>query len=153
MTQWITVPVVATDEMVDAAECVEDLYRRGTPDTWRTVYREMVKNSPRPETVVVGEVEAIDFDEDGGGAVASIRLHNDVELGSLVYTVPPPFSRWFPIDTAPTDGTEIILCTKATGDMGICYWRDDASMVGWTWGLGKAFHGATHWQPLPKLPE
>ena len=29
MTQWITVPVDATDEMVDAAECVEDLYRRG----------------------------------------------------------------------------------------------------------------------------
>ena len=58
MTQWITVPVDATDEMVDAAECVEDLYRRGTPDTWRKVYKEMIANSPRLETHVLGEVEA-----------------------------------------------------------------------------------------------
>lgn len=151
MTKWVTVPVDATDEMVVAAETVEDLYRRGTPDTWRAVYREMIQSSPRPETTVLGEVEAIEFDEDEGGAVAWIRLHNNVDLGTIVYVTPP--EEWFPIDTAPTDGTEIILYTKYTKDMGICYWRDDAVMVGWSWGLGKAFHGATHWRPLPKGPQ
>ena len=30
-----------TSEMIEAAEGVEDLYKRGTPDTWATVYRAM----------------------------------------------------------------------------------------------------------------
>lgn len=30
-----------TPEMIEAAEGVEDLYKRGTPDTWATVYRAM----------------------------------------------------------------------------------------------------------------
>ena len=30
--------IEVTDEMIEAAEQVEDLYRRGTPDTWKKVY-------------------------------------------------------------------------------------------------------------------
>ena len=36
------VPITATADMIAAAEEVEDLYRRGTPDTWAKVYRVMV---------------------------------------------------------------------------------------------------------------
>lgn len=35
-------PLEPTPEMIAAAESVEDLYRRGTPETWRKVYRAML---------------------------------------------------------------------------------------------------------------
>ncbi len=59
---------------------------------------------------------------------------------------------WRTIETAPKDGTEILLASWG-GDIGVCFWRDDAVMCGWTWGLGKSFGGATHWMPLPAAPE
>lgn len=43
---WRLVPDAADKEMVRAAEEVEDLYRRGTPDTWRKVFREMIGAAP-----------------------------------------------------------------------------------------------------------
>ena len=66
--------------------------------------------------------------------------------------------KWQPIETAPKDGTEILLlgnlvppCVDA-GEKSrvIAYWTDHNS-GGWVW------HGApstkfTHWQPLPALP-
>jgi hypothetical protein len=57
---------------------------------------------------------------------------------------------WQDISTAPKDGSEVLLF--AMGDMGICYWRDDKVMTGWTWGLEKRFLNPTHWQPLPMPP-
>ena len=59
---------------------------------------------------------------------------------------------WKPIETAPKDGTEILLCAKVTRDIGLCYWREDHVMTGWTWGLGKSFGGPSHWMPLPAPP-
>jgi len=57
---------------------------------------------------------------------------------------------WQPMDVAPKDGTEILLF--AMGDIGVCYWRDDNIMTGWTWGLEKRFNNPSHWMPLPKAP-
>jgi len=37
---------IITNEMIEAAESVEDLYRRGTPDTWRKVYIAMWAEAP-----------------------------------------------------------------------------------------------------------
>ena len=45
---WVAVPVEPTEEMVDAAEDVEDLYKRGTPHTWISVYRAMLAARPLP---------------------------------------------------------------------------------------------------------
>jgi hypothetical protein len=42
------VPAIATPEMIEAAEGVEDLYRRGTPETWGKVYRAMLAAAPQP---------------------------------------------------------------------------------------------------------
>jgi hypothetical protein len=35
-----------TEQMIEAAESIEDLYRRGTPDTWRKVYLAMWTAAP-----------------------------------------------------------------------------------------------------------
>ena len=60
---------------------------------------------------------------------------------------------WQQIETAPKDGTEILLaCALPLVDIGLCYWRNDNVMVGWTWGLGKEFRNPTHWMPLPDPP-
>lgn len=43
---WALVPLHATPEMVSAAEGVEDLYKRGTPQTWAAVFRAMLAAAP-----------------------------------------------------------------------------------------------------------
>jgi hypothetical protein len=43
---WKLVPVEPTPQMLDAGQDVEDLYRRGTPDTWGKVYRAMLAAAP-----------------------------------------------------------------------------------------------------------
>ena len=58
-------------------------------------------------------------------------------------------SDWKSIETAPKDGTEILL--YALGDIGLCYWCDDG-LLGWTWGLHKKFNNPTHWMELPLPP-
>jgi hypothetical protein len=40
------VPIEPTNEMIDAGNDVEDLYRRGTPETWGKVYRAMIRAVP-----------------------------------------------------------------------------------------------------------
>lgn len=40
---YVLVPIIATPEMIAAAEQVEDLYKRGTPDTWGKVYCAMIQ--------------------------------------------------------------------------------------------------------------
>jgi hypothetical protein len=42
----------------------------------------------QPVQEPVGEIEQIDIDDDGQ-ASAWLRLHNDVEVGQLLYTTPP----------------------------------------------------------------
>lgn len=59
-------------------------------------------------------------------------------------------NEWQPIETAPKDGTEILLLSKC--DMGVCYWCSERSFTGWTVGWGMVFRNPTHWMPLPKLP-
>lgn len=44
---WMLVPMEPTPQMIDAGQDVEDLYRRGTPDTWGKVYRAMLAASPK----------------------------------------------------------------------------------------------------------
>jgi len=62
---------------------------------------------------------------------------------------------WQPIETAPKDGTEILLYASAWGlsDIGLCYWRDDRVMTGWTWGCEQPFKFPTHWMPIPEAPK
>jgi hypothetical protein len=56
---------------------------------------------------------------------------------------------WQSMESAPKDGAEILL--YSLGDVGVCYWRDDEVMTGWTWGAGKSFELPTHWMPIPGM--
>ncbi|HEY9145623.1 MAG TPA: hypothetical protein VIN36_02975 [Thiobacillus sp.] len=46
---WRVVPVEPTEAMMEAGGSVEDLYRRGTPETWAKVYAAMLAAAPAPQ--------------------------------------------------------------------------------------------------------
>jgi hypothetical protein len=67
---------------------------------------------------------------------------------------------WQPIETAPQDGSWILLCTT-DGKMAVCTW--DKLSYNWEkqWVYGpnghehsfrSGFYEATHWKPLPTPP-
>lgn len=66
---------------------------------------------------------------------------------------------WQPIDTAPKDGTVILVGVwEIAPDMASAAWNgkfwsmnymDEGEFI----GSGEAFHNPTHWQPLPEPPK
>jgi hypothetical protein len=60
---------------------------------------------------------------------------------------------WQPIETAPRDGTEIIVCRRFEGRkfMGVVMWDGRY----WTidYGFPFYFDNPTHWMPLPEPPK
>lgn len=70
------------------------------------------------------------------------------------------FGTWYPIESAPKNGCEILAC--AGHSRRICYWREtfldrdglETSFRGWqpeNWSL--CSFQATHWMPLPPPPQ
>ena len=66
-------------------------------------------------------------------------------------------SEWKPIETAPKDGTEILLVHRADGKSirrhryGVgCYSAMNGGSILWDWGWTIP---PTHWMPLPSPPE
>lgn len=76
-----------------------------------------------------------------------LDLLNEIKA-ELAKPEPVGFAKWEPIETAPKDGTEILLF--ALFDIGLCYWSD--KMDSWTWGAGNRFNLPSHWMPLPEIP-
>lgn len=61
------------------------------------------------------------------------------------------FSQWRPIDTAPTDMTEVIvLCGKKDISLG-WYFAPSSQTRNWLNQNGKRIK-PTHWMPIPSLP-
>ncbi|HEY6020195.1 MAG TPA: DUF551 domain-containing protein [Candidatus Paceibacterota bacterium] len=66
---------------------------------------------------------------------------------------------WQPIETAPKDGTHILLANKAGVSEGgwltdIDYggeWEGQIGMAGW-WRIDCTDYPNTHWMPLPEAP-
>ena len=60
-------------------------------------------------------------------------------------------SEWQPIETAPTDGTQVIVyaasCHGLRGFVSVCHWYID---VGW---CVDELRPVTHWMPLPEPPK
>mgnify|MGYP000894219903 CR=1 FL=1 len=56
---------------------------------------------------------------------------------------------WRPIETAPKDGTRVLLARVGIDAMHTAFWR------GSTWHCGglQYFNNPTHWQPLPSAPQ
>jgi len=59
--------------------------------------------------------------------------------------------KWQPIETAPKDGSRILLAGKysiaigAWGGTRPACWKENVSN-------GRSLYGTTHWMPLPELP-
>ena len=67
----------------------------------------------------------------------------------------PPVSegRWQPIETAPKDGTRIIVVSE-TGSVwcGVYWEKRPRAGERWTSFIGPLRFDPTHWMPLPKAP-
>ena len=64
-------------------------------------------------------------------------------------------SEWRPIETAPRDGSFILVCDiKDRRMMTVVFWIDDES---WPWARDDdgefSPDSFTHWMPLPESPE
>lgn len=61
---------------------------------------------------------------------------------------------WQPIETAPKDGTAILIakspCDHWAG-MFVAYWSDDLDE--WFYSINRIVRQPTHWMPLPAAPE
>lgn len=69
---------------------------------------------------------------------------------------------WRPIETAPMDGTSILVCDARYHDfIMVVAWEDDTESVGsqpgfnWITPDGPGYNAAvfTHWMPLPPEPQ
>ena len=59
---------------------------------------------------------------------------------------------WQPIETAPKDGTRVLLARRDwLESMALGFWSDDLGE--WKSVIGASFLGATHWAPLPEPPK
>jgi hypothetical protein len=107
-----------------------------------------------------------------GAMENSEMVHSDVQSAANDGSVNVPFGQWQPIETAPKDGTDIILmapgrvtighwttedeCRVDVGDCGgECRCREydytDPSWISWDGGFTLE-HPPTHWMPLPNPP-
>ena len=60
--------------------------------------------------------------------------------------------KWRPTDSAPKDGTDILLAWKNSDDIVIAWWN----ATGWTWHEAPTVYASDEcrgWLPLPPLPE
>lgn len=55
--------------------------------------------------------------------------------------------QWQPIETAPRDGTKVLVI-DASGEMEFARFNGDFWETDWDW-----MNGLTHWMPLPPPPE
>lgn len=67
-------------------------------------------------------------------------------------------SDWQPIDTAPKDGTRVLLydrfCREPEHARFVGFWAQDARDSTWKWWScpGAFIRRPTHWHPLPEPP-
>jgi Protein of unknown function (DUF551) len=60
-------------------------------------------------------------------------------------------NEWQPIETAPRDGTEILLFARGQHDdvyRGVGQWSEHSNSWFWSFAIRP-----THWMPLPEPPE
>ncbi len=67
-------------------------------------------------------------------------------------------STWQPIDTAPKDGTWVLLtgghAAEPTGPCVVGFWdRDDWAYAHWDGSWYSIYEAPTHWMPLPEPPK
>lgn len=85
------------------------------------------------------------------------------EATDAILALPEIAGGWQPIETAPRDGTEVLICWADIPQMAVAQWDQDyaemdfAEGVGWRDGSDYGCGGMigampTHWMPLPPPP-
>lgn len=93
--------------------------------------------SGRMSTYMVGLIEKGEWDE-----AADMRA---------IRTALTP--QWQPIETAPKDGTTVLVCDRL-GDCSVAsYWARKPTYWDGNWGDGEYETRPSHWMPLPAAPE
>ena len=94
-----------------------------------------------PEMVFLSQHEAQQYLEDDERPTP-LYLHPSPPEGMV--------GEWRPIETAPKDGSEVLVNATGIG-LVVVYWSDDESQ----WGTGLGYlngEAPTHWMPLPLPP-
>ena len=71
-----------------------------------------------------------------------------------LYAAPQAVPVWLPIETAPKDGTEVLVGHK-DGSQAVVFWqyRKRTGTAGWRDGDCDLINWPTHWMPLPAAPK
>lgn len=119
----------------------------GAPVAWRWVWKS------RPDDI------------DGWCYTNTPPLYPNKQIIEPLYTAPQPAMSWQPIETAPKDGTDILIYSK--GNMAVVWWArewdgeeiPESEQAWYVWDGKDALYGArrdlqnpTHWMPLPPAP-
>jgi len=91
-----------------------------------------------------------------GGTCICIELHYDQAKAALIAAERESFEKtsgWQPIETAPSDGTDVLVYRPDERDggfdahVGVDYYKNG------TWWHSRRDQQPTHWRPLPPRPE
>ena len=150
------VPVLYTDSINGQQVCRDDVWLCAT-----------AAFAVPPAAEPVAEVKELFIPATGATAKAAHLMDTSLPGGTMLYTAPPaPTEQWRDIETAPQDGTRVILAEAEKvfhgGFVGVQFkeHRDadgnyldqtDADAYWMNFEEGDVCH-PTHWQPEPALP-
>lgn len=85
------------------------------------------------------------------GEVQKLLYRGAQDIERLQALIP----QWQPIETAPKDGTEVLVTNAQSGAASVVLWNDGDPMVGWMSLDGPIYdmYFFSHWMPLPEPPE
>lgn len=136
--------------------CQDDCLEKMVPSDLRQLVAE--RDSLRAQ-LAERESEAVGrVDLDGTGTVVGFLTNGNFKVGDKLYTTPQPpaVPEWQPIETAPKNGSDVLLCWWSTfyADQG--EWVFECAPAGnidvARQGCGYLHGHATHWMPLPEPP-
>ena len=137
----------------DAIAVISDHFRDATkmvqPLGWYCVSRDGLVTQCADQRDTEMTAKSGDRDWPGSAPYRAVQL--------CEFEAPPQATEpaWRPIETAPKDGSEILLA-HPDGSMVVGWWRENGlhgRASGWSDGDDFAMEWPSHWMPLPAAPE
>ena len=141
--QWSGMPMDA--ELIDMLEQAIVEFKRTQASPASVPGWKLVPDVPTSTMVLAGEKALSEHD----------FLRMDSAYCAMLATAPtPPVSedRWLPIETAPKDGSYVLLAGKRREDIASGYWLQSAYAGNGAWIWPFVHKYPTHWMPLPEAP-
>jgi hypothetical protein len=115
-------------------------------------YKHQGKASSIIEQMMQGEpVAVVKWQIDG----LVVHIVGDVKEGDMLYTAPQTASEWQPIESAPKDGTRVLL--RGYGATFVAGFEKVIGCDFYGWVVANDIHiepkHATHWMPLTSAPK